>query len=67
MLPEEWFPSLYINSTETLGDFIWYDEIIKPKPRVNYKKLMRDKRKIKKAQKKIEREHKRRQLEKHVF
>ena len=67
MLPEEWFPSLYINSTETLGDFIWYEEPIKKKLRIDYKKMMREKRKNKKEQKRLERQYKKEKLQKHRF
>lgn len=67
MLPEEWFASLYINSTETYNDFIWWEEPIKKKARVNHKKIMRDKRRYKKEQKRLERQYKKEKLQKYCF
>jgi hypothetical protein len=53
----EWFASLYLNSTDRYDDFEWY-KVRKKKPKLSYKKKMRDIRKKKRLQKSLERAYK---------
>jgi len=53
----EWFASLYLNSTDRYDDFEW-SKVRKKKPKLSYKKKMRDIRKKKRLQKSLERAYK---------